>query len=256
MSEQAGDPAKQAYEAIARFYDDFTGAYGYKHERWARTLLAKAEEFGVRGDRLLDVACGTGLSFATPLERGWRVTGCDISPAMIEAARAKAGDRAELMVADMRELPRLGEFDLVWAINSPVIYLADAEELEATLAGMRRNLAPDGLVLFDTATVAVARSFLSEEFTAERDGRTFVWQGQLAPEEVVAGVVGAGRFEVVGDPSTASLHRMRHFPQEEVLAAIESAGLRAVGLFGEADGELEPGIDEERHSTALYVCRA
>ncbi|HEX6456545.1 MAG TPA: class I SAM-dependent methyltransferase [Solirubrobacterales bacterium] len=256
MSTQAEDPAKLAYQATARFYDDFTGGYGYQYEKWSRTLLAKAREEGMSGTRLLDVACGTGLSFTALLDEGWSVTACDISPAMIEAARAKFGDRVELAVADMRKLPRLGEFDLVWALNSPIAYLADAAELEATLAGMRRNLAPGGVALFDALTVKAARSFLGERLSFERDGKTFVWDGQVPADQIGPGMVGEGRFEVVGDPDATNVHRMRHFEQEAVLAAIGAAGLETVGAFGELDGALEPGIDEERHTTAVYVCRA
>lgn len=256
MRTRAEDPAKRAYEAMARFYDDFTSGYGYQYEKWSRTLLAKAQELGASGERLLDVACGTGLSFAVPLERGWRVTACDISPAMIAAARAKVGDRAELLVADMRELPRLGEFDLVWALNNPISYLGGVEELTATLAGMRRNLAPQGLVVVDVTTLKVFRSFLGERLTVEGDGRTFVWEGRLDSPGVEPGAVGEGRFEVSGDPAATNVHRMRHFGQAETSTAIEAAGLTLLGAFGEADGRLEPGLDEDRHTAAAYFCRA
>ena len=60
------------------------------------------------------------------LERGWEVTACDISAAMVELARAKVGDAAELSVADMRELPSFGEFDLVWCLDDAVNYLLSA----------------------------------------------------------------------------------------------------------------------------------
>ncbi|HET8565622.1 MAG TPA: class I SAM-dependent methyltransferase [Solirubrobacterales bacterium] len=256
MRSRAEDPAKRAYEAMARFYDDFTSGYGYQYEKWSRTLLAKAQELGASGERLLDVACGTGLSFAVPLERGWRVTACDISPAMIAAARAKAGDRAELLVADMRELPRLGEFDLIWALNNPIGYLGGVEELTATLAGMRRNLAPRGLAVFDATTLEVFRSFLGEKLTVEREGRTYVFEGRLESQEVGPGAVGEGRFEVRGEPAATHFHRMRHFGQAEASAAIEAAGLTLLGAFGEVDSRLEPGIDEDRHTAAVYFCRA
>ena len=49
----------------------------------------------------------------------------------------------------MLELPRFGEFDLVWALDDAINYLLSAEELERALTGMRANLAPTGLLLFD-----------------------------------------------------------------------------------------------------------
>jgi SAM-dependent methyltransferase len=249
----AGDAARETYDAYAAAYDDFNHAYMY--ERWTGRLLERAEAAGARRGRLLDVGCGTGLSFLPMLDRGWEVTACDISPQMLEIARAKAGERAELLVADMRELPELGEFELVWAVNDAMNYLLGGEELEAALAGMRRNLAPAGVVLFDLNTIATYRSFFSREIAVEEKGRSFVWQGQMSPEEIVPGSISEARFEAQGEEGSAHVHRQRHFPEAEVRAAIEAAGLRCAGVFGERDGDLTPGLDEERQTKAVYVCR-
>ena len=51
---------------------------------------------GFAGKRLLDLACGTGNSFVPFMGRGFRVTGCDASPAMLargapQGARRRAG---------------------------------------------------------------------------------------------------------------------------------------------------------------------
>lgn len=253
---EGGDAARQTYEALAPSYEAFTLGFGYRYETWTATLLARAEQEGLRGERLLDVACGTGFSFIPLLDRGWQVTGCDISPAMVEAARAKVGDRAELHVADMRELPKLGEFDLVWSINSGMSYLLSNEELTATLAGMRRNLAPGGLVLFDLMTLMTARTFFTDVFPVEREGKKFTWRGVLAPDEVVAGAIGGGRLEEEGRSNPADLHRMRYFAEAEVRAAIEAAGLQLRQVLGEKDGNLEEDFDEEDQTTALYICSA
>jgi ubiquinone/menaquinone biosynthesis C-methylase UbiE len=85
----AGDSARTAYDAYASAYDAFNR--GYMYERWTGRLLGKAEEAGLRGSRLLDIGCGTGLSSIPMVGRGWQVTACDISPRMLEVARTKIG---------------------------------------------------------------------------------------------------------------------------------------------------------------------
>lgn len=253
---EGGDATRQTYEELAPSYDAFTLGYGYQFETWTATLLSRAEQEGLQGERLLDVACGTGFSFIPLLERGWQVTGCDLSPAMVEGARAKVGDRAELLVADMRELPDLGEFDLIWSINSAMNYLLSTDELVATLSGMRRNLAPQGLALFDLLSLKTARTFFVDELPVEREGKKFLWKGSLAADEVVPGAIGGGRLEEEGRSNPAAFHRMRHFGEAEVLAAIEAAGLQCVRVLGEKDGSLHEDLDEEDQPTALYICRA
>src|SRR3954470_1224750 len=132
------DPARRAYDALAPGYDDLTR--GHDHAGWTALLEARAVEAGLTGTRLLDVACGTGNTMLPMLERGWAVTGVDISEAMLAEARVKTGDAARLVAHDMRELPVLGEFDLVWCLGDALNYLDTTEELTAALAGMRHNL--------------------------------------------------------------------------------------------------------------------
>ena len=246
--------SKETYDAFAATYDDFNHRYMY--ERWTGKLLERAEAAGLDGNRLLDVGCGTGLSFVSMLGRGFDVCGCDISPAMLAQAARRAGDSVSLTVADMRALPRLGEFDLVWAVNDAVNYLLDAAELQAALSGMRRNLAPGGIVLFDVNTLAAYRTFFDEVVVVERDGKRMVWRGMGSAGDGEAGAIFEARFEGEGAGVEPHTHRQRHFTEAEVRGAIEAAGLGCVELCGELEGELAPGLDEELHTKAVYVCGA
>lgn len=249
----AGDAAREAYDALAPAYDEFVGNYEY--ERWSASLLAKAVEHGAAGNRLLDIGCGTGLSLVTAVDRGWEVTGCDISPAMLAIARARVGDRADLVLADMRELPDLGEFDLVWAINDPFNYLLSPEELVAALEGMRRNLAPEGVALFDLATLVNCRSLFSDVHVVETGAGSMRWQGQMAAGKILPGSIAEATIEAGGTPGSAHVHRLRHFSEAEALESLEAAGLRCVASYGELDGSLHPELDEELHKMAMYVCK-
>ncbi len=149
--------AKQTYDTFSSVYDDFNHEHMY--ERWTGRILAAAEDAGLEGDRLLDVGCGTGLSFIPMLDRGWHVTGCDISPEMLDLAKAKVGEAATLLTADMRDLPVMGQFDLAWAVNDAVNYLLTREELEAALTGICQNLAPNGIVAFDVTRLDQRSTF-------------------------------------------------------------------------------------------------
>lgn len=242
--------ARRTYDAFAGSYDDFN--HRYRFERWTGRLLAAAEAAGLEGARLLDVGCGTGLSFISQLEGGFEVTACDISPEMLARAREKVGDRVRLVEADMRALPVLGEFDLVWAVNDAINYLLSAVDLEAALGGMRRNLAPGGVIVFDVNTLAAYRGFFAGEMVVERNGRRLVWRGSSS--EAAPGAEFEAFFGGEGEGVIEHVHRQRHHPEVEVLTAIAAAGLRCVRVLGEIDGELEPGLDEDRHTKAVYLC--
>lgn len=254
MESVSGDTsAKAAYDVFAEVYDEFNHRYMY--ERWTGRLLAKAEKAGLSGRRLLDVACGTGFSFLPMLDRGFDVAGCDISGEMVEIARSKVGGRAELMIADMRALPDIGEYDLVWSLNDSLNYLLSLGELEEALDGFRRNLSRDGIALFDVNTPVTYRDFFSSETVVERAGRQMVWRGQSKRDAVRPGAVHEAWLSIGGEAETQHVHRQRHFPKAEVLAAVDAAGLSCVALYGEQEGDLYPGLDEEIHSKAVYLCR-
>ncbi len=249
--------AEQAYEALAPLYDDFTAHHDY--ELWLGNLIPKLRLHGLHGRRLLDVGCGTGKSFLPMIERGWEVTACDISPSMLEIARAKAGDAARLSVADMRELPQFGEFDLVWALDDAINYLLDADELERAFSGLRANLAPGGLLMFDVNCLQTYRTFFTEEQRVQRKGRTLVWRGQ-GSTSVSPGSISEARFEVeAGDDATAfeaHVHRQRHFPEAEVLELLEAAGLKCLDVYGHGfDAVPKQPVDELVHSKAVYIAR-
>ncbi len=259
-AEERGRGAELAYDALAPVYDDFTAHHDY--DLWLGNLLPRIESHGIRGRRLLDVACGTGKSFIPMLEKGWEVTACDVSAAMVEVARAKVGDEVELAVADMRELPVFGEFDLVWCLDDAVNYLLTRDELERALAAMGRNLAPQGLLVFDVNTLASYRTFFAEEVVIERGGKRMTWRGLGSPDQQ-PGAISEARFEAEhlepgsAEPIETRVHRERHYPEAEMLAALEAAGLECLDAFGHDYAVIpEQPLDEIRHTKAVYVARS
>ncbi len=257
--EERSRGAEIAYEAIAPVYDDFTHQNDY--EGWLGLLLPELEKHGLRKGRLLDVGCGSGKAFAPMLARGWGIHACDISAAMLEQARAKAGDEVRLDVADLRELPIFGEFELVWALNDTVNYLVGDGDLERALSGMRPNLAPSGLLLFDLNTIQSYRSFFAEEVVVEREGRRMIWRGRSSPEAPL-GSINEASFEVeplsaeAGPPIAPELHRERHFPADEVASALARTGFQPLEVFGlDLDDTLCQPLVETEHYKAIYIAR-
>jgi len=73
-------------------------------EAWGREVLARLP---LNGDEtVLDAGCGSGRVTDLLLERlpHGRVIGVDASPAMVEVARERVGERAELRTRDLTEL--------------------------------------------------------------------------------------------------------------------------------------------------------
>ena len=94
------------------------------------------------GDRILDVACGTGIISHKLYERSKRqVTAIDLSEGMISYARQKGIPKEEVdfLCRDFYDLD-LGEFDLIVVFNAYPHFL----DLERFKKALLKNLSPDG----------------------------------------------------------------------------------------------------------------
>jgi SAM-dependent methyltransferase len=251
---------RAAYDALAPVYDGLTAHHD--HELWLALLLDLAHRHGLAGRRVLDVACGTGKSFMPLVLRGYDVAACDISPAMAVRARRRArGHGVDVRVADMRRLPLLcGGADLVTCLDDAVNYLLDSEELRAALAGMRRNLRPGGLLVFDVNTLATYRAVFCDGLTWTGGPNSYASVGE--PRALEAGALYATTLRAWrGDPRSGSLlaesrHVQRHHGAPELERALLDAGLEPLALYGSgADGSPERPPDEQRHVKTVVVAR-
>lgn len=99
------------FDSLATDYARFRTAY-------SATLFENILDYARLpvGARVLDLACGTGLSMLPYLERGFSVCGVDVAPRMIEVARREFGARfsADFVLGRAEELPlEDATFDLV-----------------------------------------------------------------------------------------------------------------------------------------------
>jgi predicted TPR repeat methyltransferase len=135
---------------VRHLFDQFASDYdarmisqlGYAAPAILRELAAMV--LGPRdGLDILDLGCGTGLSGLAfkPIAR--RLDGIDLSPAMIEKARARRiYDR--LTVGDIETPPDEASYDLLLAADT-LVYLGD---LTRILAAAARGLRPGDMFLF------------------------------------------------------------------------------------------------------------
>jgi SAM-dependent methyltransferase len=247
---------RAAYDALAPVYDGLTAHHD--HEGWLAQLLGVADAHGLAGRRLLDVACGTGKSFMPLVRRGFDVTACDISPRMAARARRRArGHGVRVHVADMRRLPVLCEAaDLVTCLDDAVNYLLDGDELRAGLYGMRGNLRPGGMLLFDVNTLATYRAVFCEGVSWTSGEHTYRSVGE--PRRVCAGGLFATTLVARrGDRLLAECrHVQRHHPAAALERGLSAAGLEPLGIYGSGDdGKPVRPPDEQRHTKLVVVAR-
>jgi SAM-dependent methyltransferase len=125
---------------------------------WFNRLIDKQQFLAVRralalatippGARFLDVGCGTGRWVRRYGELGFRATGLDVTPGMLQTARQR-GTAGELVAGEAYRLPFAdGAFDFVSDIT--VVQHIPSELQLAAVGEMMRVLKPEGhLLLFE-----------------------------------------------------------------------------------------------------------
>ncbi|WP_434739758.1 class I SAM-dependent methyltransferase [Micromonospora sp. SH-82] len=156
-----------------QWYEDDELWSGFADFMFGQRRAGEAEEY-VTGSplldfppdaRVLDLCCGPALYVVPLARRGHRVTGVDLSPAMLhrgEAACAAAGVSAELVQGDMATFVRPGGFDVVLNMYTSFGYFAEPERNRQVLRNAFASLAPGGQLIVDV---------FGKEVLARRVGR-------------------------------------------------------------------------------------
>lgn len=98
---------------VAKSYDAerFDSLAGRVYQRLEKRALLAAFRTVPRAATILDLPCGTGRLAAILLQAGYRVVGADISPAMLQEARARLGrfnHRFTTEMCDARDIAQQG----------------------------------------------------------------------------------------------------------------------------------------------------
>jgi len=153
---------RRAFDRAAAGYD----AHAVLQREVCDRLLERLDFMKLAPRRVLDVGAGTGYGLQHLRTRyaDASLIALDLAPAMLHATRArlpppglpqrvlsrltsKALAPTHLVCADMERLPlKSNSVDLVWSS----LALQWANDLEATLGGFHRTLAPGGLLMFST----------------------------------------------------------------------------------------------------------
>lgn len=110
------------------------------------------------GAKVLDVPCGGGRHSLELAARGCHMTGVDVSPDFLKAARAQAAEKQRSVVweqREMRDLPWRGAFDAAFCYGNSFGYLDDEGNAQF-LHAVARALKPKARFVLDMGAVAEA----------------------------------------------------------------------------------------------------
>ncbi len=144
---------------------------------------------GAKVRRVFELGAGTAPYLEEWHRRGYRYCGLDLSPAMLDFAREKAGRsgiEAEFVHGDMRDLDRgLGPFDLAYIMLGS-LYTRSNPEFLAHLDRMADLLTPGALYLLDSVVWFRMWHDYRRSWTRRRGGVTVHTRYRAEPLDPVA----------------------------------------------------------------------
>src|SRR5215470_13672837 len=224
------------FSHTAQYYDTiYLSMKDYGAE--AETLTAFIHQYRrSTGNRLLDVACGTGLHLSY-LKQHFQVEGLDLDEQLLAIARQRNPD-VSLHQADMTDFTLGRTFDIVTCLFSAIGYVKTLENLSRTVQCMAHHLTPGGVLLIEPW-------FTPDMWYPGHIGARFIDESRLKIARMNTSSV-EGRLSMmdmhylIGTPEGISHYVEHHelglFTSEEMRHALTTCGLEVTynetGLTG------------------------
>lgn len=136
------------YSIFSQCYDELMGDRVADSEK----IMGFIKEANIKGNDLLDVACGTGSALKYLFKAGLNVMGVDISDDMLNIAKNKLPN-IHLEKMDMTELKIDKSFDIILSLYDSVNHLLSFNEWGKFFNGSYKHLKDGGILIFDINTL-------------------------------------------------------------------------------------------------------
>jgi len=240
---------------VSEFASGYAGWYDtlYREKDYAAEcayLEALFARLGLAPKTIIDLGCGTGGHALLLVQRGYRVTAVDRSPAMIDIAKKKApaGANLSFVVSDIAAFVAPEPADAVISMFAVASYQTGAVAFLDFCRKARQSLRPGGLFIFDCwhgpavlkdppqkrrkETVSASRETIIRQADPEID-----FSRHLVRVHYDLQVFRAGAMV----ERTAEDHIMRYFFIPETRLFLEEVGFSEIRFFPFLGLEREPG---------------
>ena len=245
-----------AFVTVAPLYDVLMT--GVPYEDWQDYLHQLLKSQNAAPQNVLDLACGTGNVTELLAAQGWNVTGVDIAPDMIAAARQKAESKhlpIAYHVQDAAELTLPGQtFDLCVSLFDSLNYITVPEQLQRAMHRVQHHLAPGALFIFDlNSEYALKNHFFDQNNLGTPERLRYDWTSEYFPQTRLCRVQMKFWYREENGLTRQfeEIHWQFAYRADEIIAMLENAGFEGIHTY-QAYTMLPPGRGSDR---IFYLAR-
>lgn len=202
--------------------------YFHRDDHDARSFIDKLLEYIRPGEeaRILDLACGRGRHAIYLNQKGYNVTGLDLSPESIGLAQKHENESLHFATHDMRD-PLPGEYDLILNLFTSFGYFSTDEEHITALRNISDALRDGGGFLLDYMNAEKVKKHLVAHNEVEIEGIHFDLKRRISNGFIEKDI----SFTADGKTYIFTEH-VRAFSRETLIGMIETAGMRVREEWG------------------------
>jgi len=200
---------------------------------------------------VLDIACGAGRHALELARLGYKVTGNDLSPFLLEKARTEAVKsrlRLKLTCCDMRQIPVSGRFNLVVQLFTSFGYFDLKEDDRLVLSRAYGTLQSGGWYVLDLLNpVTLVRNLIPH--SRKTVGDLAVLEERAFENDRITKTITI--TPPVGETLTFT-ESVRLYGKEEILSMLQEEGFTVTDIAGNYQGEPFSENDSPR---MMIFCR-
>lgn len=181
------------------------------------------------GSRMLDIACGEGRHSIQLADRGFDVTGIDLSQPSIAKAQQSERDNLHFMVHDMRNPFYINYFQFAFNFFTSFGYFGNPRDNQMAAKSFATALRKDGILVLDYLNFEYTAAHLIPEETVEREQVTFYIRRKLEDGYFVKEI----RFHDVDGSERIYTERVSAFQLSDFQRIFQNAGLALVNTYGD-----------------------
>ena len=214
-----------------------------KHNSFIDKLLEKKHLKQV--DKILDVACGKGRHAIYLNQKGYDVTGIDLSRSNIDFAKQFENKNLRFERWDMRNPYRTSIFDVVFNFFTSIGYFESLDENKQALVNMAASLKKGGKLFLDFLNPYLVLNALVSSEVKIIDGIEFKISRKLENDVILKEIQ-------INDEEQNFIfqERVKVIRDEDFLRYFKDAGLKLISRFGNYD--LEPYL-QESSDRLIYI---
>ena len=222
------------FKNYSRYYDLLYKDKDYEGEvNYVTTLLNK---YAPHTKTLLDLGCGTGKHDFYLVNKGYQVTGVELSQDMIDIAKQEFNHKDfEILQGDIRNFKLDKTFDSILSLFHVISYQTTNEDVINSFKGIKSHLKKDGIFIFDVwfgpCVVTEKPEHRVKQLEDDKIKVKRVCNPVIYPEKNIVDVNYSISIENKCDNSTEEVnetHTMRYFFTPEMEFMLNSAGLELI----------------------------